>query len=212
MFVQFLCAALLAASIGGGAAGELGLAPRIASDRGGELIWRLPLEEKLKRIVSVRFEAATLEDVAEFLRAELRINVLVDLSGVSQGERLVTLSLDNVEARQALEWATRIAGAGYGFRGGAVVIADARRLPLIETQYFRSYDVRDLANRRASRSRSGSGGSESGASESGAATSSGAQDIARILVLFTGPENWRAVTVLGGASDQDDSSRRLDSF
>ncbi|HRU05581.1 MAG TPA: hypothetical protein P5137_07380 [Candidatus Brocadiia bacterium] len=212
MLARLVCGTLLAALAGGGAAGGLAVAPRMEFAKGAELVWRLPLEEKLKKIVSIRFEAAALEDVVEFFRTELKLNVILDSVGVDQAGKLITLSLDNVEARQALDWVTRIAGASYGFRDGAVVIADARRLPLIETQYFRSYDVRDLANKRSSRSRSSSSGGGSGSDSSSSSTSSGSQDIARIIVLFTGPENWRTVTVLGSGSNQDDSSQRLDSF
>ena len=187
---------------------------RIRLGRGEDLIWILPLEEKLRKPISMSFEDAPLADVLSFFRAALKINIVVHHRALAGEQRLVSLRLQNIEARKALDWVMTVTGLRYEFRAGAVYVATPARARAVAIKYFRMYDVRDLT---CSRVRAGGDGDDGGEAngdggDSDGGGSGGGRDLVRLLVQLTGPENWKSVTVLGGGSDNDENAFGADDF
>lgn len=188
------------------------------TERGEILFSTLPLQARLDQSISCDFQATPLTDVVQFFRNNLKINMVIDPAAADQAERLVTLSLKEIPAQQALTWALKQAGLQYVFADGAVFISDRRRAIEVEPQYRASYDVNDLLEPLA--------GGSSAANRSGSATTSGAtssgttgnagnsgDDLLRFIVIFTGPENWDQVMVLGSSGNTGlQSESREDRF
>ena len=199
------------------AAAEAPAGGRIRIGRGEDLIWRLPLEEKLRKPISMSFVDAPVEDVVNFFRVALKLNIVIDGRIRNEEQRLVTLRLQDIEGRKGLDWVMNLTGLRYEFRAGAVYITTPARARLVAIKYFRIYDVRDLTR---SAVRSGGGGDDDGGSNEdggndsngGNGGSGGSRDLVRLLVQLTGPKNWQSVTILGGGDDNDENSFGADDF
>ena len=192
-------------------------AERIHVGRGEELHWRLPLEEKLRKSISFDFQDAPLEDVLDFFRTSLLINIVVDPRVLTEERRLISLRLADVEAGRGLQWVMTLTGLRYGFRHGAVYVATAARVRAMSTKYFQMYDVRDLTRSAARRGGGGGGdddddGGGNGDDNGNGGSGGGALDLVRLLVTLTGRENWKSATVLGGGGDRDDTTNGGDEF
>jgi len=76
--------------------------------------------------VSFDFIATPLDDVIAFLRNLMRINIIVDKRAISEaGDRNldVTLRLDKVKLRDALDWILRLVDLQYTVRCGAIFVS-----------------------------------------------------------------------------------------
>jgi len=211
-----------------------------AADRGEVLLWRLPLEARLDRPVSCRFEDTPFIETVAFFRGALEMNLVLDPSLEQGGLRPVSLDLREVPARWALRAVVRQAGLDYGLAEGAVYISTSDRVVRAEMADFRQYEVGDLLIAQAAfggqggfwggqRQRGftyggGAGGGYGGYGQYGGYGAGGygaggygaggygaggygqggygagggaGQDLMQLIILFTGPQNWDQVGVLG---------------
>lgn len=183
---------------------------RIRMERGEELLWRLPLEERLRRPLSVHLESATLEDVMDFLRATLDLNIVVSPAVWAHEQHLVNLRLQDLDGERVLNWVMMQTGLTYIYHHGAVLVTTPEHARQVETQYFRIYDIRDLAASPVRARNGGRGDGDARAVQVQAQADdqqrrrSGGADIVSLIVMLTGPENWKTAVVLGGPQEDDD--------
>ena len=188
---------------------------RIRMDRGEGLLWRLPLEMKLRKSISLRFESTPLEDVVDFLRTALKVNIVIAPSVLAEEQKLITLTLNDIDAGKALEWVMTLTGLRYSFHQGAIYIATPAKVRAVETHYFHIYNVRDLVASRARGARKGGGDDDDGDDDDdddNGGGSSGSRNLIGLLVRLTGPENWKRAIVLGGGDDNDEETNGADDF
>jgi len=187
------------------------------------------IKKKLSRNVSVQFEETPLTEVLDYFRTELNINIVYDPPEQENVEKLVNLNVTRMAAGSALRWAVRLTDMDSAIVGGVVYISTRERVARIGGMYREQYDVRDmLATSRALRDRRNrNNGNNNNGNNSNSNNNDGnnndndddndrsaAEDLLRLLVLFTGPENWDHVEVLGVSSrdDNTESESREDYF
>ncbi|MFO7900940.1 MAG: hypothetical protein R6V58_18025 [Planctomycetota bacterium] len=115
---------------------------------GGEVAkpepWRKDLETKLQKPVSFDFIATPLQDVIAFLRGLQDVNIVLDEKAVEGRDLDVTLQLDKVRFKDALDWILRLVNLEYTLDNGAVYISTEDRIQKIRKTVTRYYDVSDL--------------------------------------------------------------------
>lgn len=186
---------------------------RVRLERGEELLWRLPLEERLRRPLNIQMDHATLEDVLDFLRLSLDLNIVVSPAVRAHEDRLISLNLKGLDGERILNWVMTQTGLTYIYHQGAVLVTTPEHARRVETRYFRIYDIRDLAAspvraRRGGRAVDGDAQAVQvqttyGQQEDQQRRRSGGADIVSLIIMLTGPENWKSAVVLGGAQDDD---------
>jgi len=180
-------------------------------DIGEELIWRLPLEQKLEKSVNLNFEAVPLTDVVDYFRQVLGINIVLDQRVEVEGERLITFQAADMRAADALKWIVTLAKLDYGYRNGAIYVSTPRSVRMAETAFFRIYDVRDLTRSAARGGRNGDDDDDDDDDEDDNGGRS-SQWLVKLIVEMTGRENWRYVQVVGGGDDEDEFTSGADDF
>ena len=209
LFRAALVAVFVALGLGSAAMAQ----GRLRIGRGEDLLWRLPLEQKLSRPVDIQLEDAALEDVVDFLRATLELNIVVSPEVWLHEQPLITLKLEGLDGERILNWTMTQTGLRYIFHQGAVLITTPDHARKVETRYFKIYDVRDLAASPVRAQRGARGDDAAGAvpvqqvygrEQDQDRRRGGGQDIVALIVMLTGPENWRQVTVLGGDRQEED--------
>jgi len=197
-----VCAALCLIGPGDAGAG-------VSTDAGEELIWRLPLEQKLEKTISFSFESTPLEDVLDFLRNHLQLNLVLDRSVVAEDQKLVTFTANDLRGADALKWVMTLTGLEYGFRSGAIYVSTAAKVRAAEHKYLQVYDVRDLVQ-RASVGANGDDDDDDTSTDSTSTKSSAW--LVQVIVALTGRENWRNVAIVGGGTDEDETTNGADMF
>ena len=187
---------------------------RIVAPKGYREKARARLDAILKKKVNLSFEQTPLRDVMDFLRTlggrELNVILLLRIARPSP----VTLKLEDVSLRQAIEEAVKKAGVAvdYDLFPGIVTIVpkktDEKAKPGKTAgenkahETFRTYDVRDIL--------AAVGGvvdddGKVSPEEHGA-------ELISLIVTLTGPENWRSVKYLsekGSSGKADAHIRRI---
>ena len=105
--------------------------------------WKDALKQKLELPVSFDFIATPLDDVVAFLRSIHKVNIVVDKKEVG-GDRDLTLQLEKVKFKDALEWALRLLDLKYTLENGAIFISSKQKIGESRTTVTRFYDVTDL--------------------------------------------------------------------
>jgi len=193
-------------------AGSLAAAPIALSPS------QLAISDALATRVSLAFADTPVADVAGYLRQELSVNIVLDPRAVADNERLVTLSLKDVRAKDALELITKFTGLAYAVQHGAIVISTPDLIRRGVEVDMRIYDVRDFVTMDVG-SRSSSGASDDDDfgddddddddDDTGMSRGRAYRALIRLIVEMTGPENWRRVGVLGATSDDDEERGSL---
>ena len=178
-----------------------------AAERGEVLFWTLPLQLKLDKSVSCSFQQTPLSEVLQFFRGTLDINLVLAESASQFAEKPITLAVRDIPAHQALTWALRQAGLQYVFANGVVYVAERQQALRAEPVSFRQYDVSDLltplptsTGTSTATSGTGTGTTTGSGTTTGGTSSSGAEDLIRLIVIFTGRENWDEVVILGAST------------
>ena len=110
-----------------------------------EAKWKKDLEVKLEERVSFDFIATPLDDVVAFLRQLRRVNIVVDKAAIEgRGNLDLTLRLEKVKFRDALEWALRLLDLKYTLENGAIYISTKEKIGQSQKTVTRFYDVTDL--------------------------------------------------------------------
>ena len=189
-------------------------AGRISLDPGEDLIWRLPMEQKLENTVTFSFQDVPVRDVLDFFRTHLSINIVLDPSVIDEDERLITFHAETMRAKDALKWVMTLARLDYGFRSGAMYVSTPAKARAAETRFLKIYDVRDLAASRAALGASGGSRNERGDDDDGDSGGGrrGGRWLVQLIVHMTGRENWRTVRVIGGGQDDDETTTGEDDF
>ena len=116
---------------------------QIEVDTVADATWKKELERKLELPVSFDFIATPLDDVVAFLRSSHRVNIVVDSKEVGGGLDL-TLQLEKVKFKDALEWALRLLNLSYTLENGAIFISTKEKIGKSQRTVTRFYDVTDL--------------------------------------------------------------------
>ncbi|MFW6158557.1 MAG: hypothetical protein ACOC8E_04280 [Planctomycetota bacterium] len=115
---------------------------------GGEVAppepWRKALETKLEKPVSFDFIATPLQDVIAFLRGQREVNIILDEKAVEGRDLDVSLELDRVRFKDALDWILRLVNLEYTLDNGTIYISTGERIQKIRKTDTRYYDVSDL--------------------------------------------------------------------
>ena len=181
------------------------------------------IKTKLSQNVSVQFDETPLTEVIDYFRTELDINIVYDPPEHEDVEKLINLNVTKMTAGTALRWATKLAGLESDIVGGVVYISTRDRVTQMGARFMEQYDVRDLlATPRSLRDRRNRNNNDDNNDDGNRNNNdndddndrSSAEDLLRLLVLFTGPENWDHVEVLGISSrnDNTESESREDYF
>ena len=179
------------------------------ADPGAELIWRLPLEQKLEKSISFSFQDMPITDVVDFFRTQLQINLVLDQSVIAEDERLITFTANDMRAGDALKWIMTLSGLDYGFRTGAIYISTRTRARAAEARYLNIYNVKDLTQNRSGGAQDGDDDDDDNGDDG---SGGGTGWLVRVIVELTGRENWRHVTVLGAGDDEDETTNGADAF
>lgn len=105
--------------------------------------WKKELRNKLERPVSFDFFGTPLEDVVAFLRQYHKVNIVIDTKVVG-ADRDLTLQLEKVKFKNALDWALRLLDLSYTLEKGAIFISTKEKIGLSQRAVTRFYDVTDL--------------------------------------------------------------------
>lgn len=105
--------------------------------------WKVKLQRKLELPVSFDFIATPLDDVVAFLRSIHKVNIVVDKKEVG-GDQDLTLQLEKVKFKDALEWALRLLNLKYTLENGAIFISSKEKIGESQRTVTRFYDVTDL--------------------------------------------------------------------
>lgn len=188
------------------------------------------LQSKLQQNVTFAFDETPLEEILDYFRLTLEVNIVYDPPEDYQRDKLITLQVTNMRAENALRWAVKLAGLEHTLVEGAVYVSTHDRIIRMGPVYFRQYNVKDLlASPRYLRDRqSGGNNNDSGNANGGNnndndggnnnaqgnGSDSGAEELLKVIVLFTGPENWDRVEVMGASSqdNNDENESREDDF
>jgi len=108
--------------------------------------WKKDLNAILEQPVSFDFIATPLDDVVAFLRQLKNVNIVVDKKSVAElgGGLDVTLRLDKVKFKDALEWVLRLINLKYTLQDGVIFISTKEKIGQTTQTVTRFYDVTDL--------------------------------------------------------------------
>ncbi|MFH1732777.1 MAG: hypothetical protein ABIF82_14155, partial [Planctomycetota bacterium] len=99
------------------------------------------IESKLDEPVSFDFIATPLDDVAAFLGRLKRINVIVDKKAAEgRGSLDVTLRLEKLRFKDALDWICRLTDLTYTVRDNAILITSRARMTELDQKRTVHYD------------------------------------------------------------------------
>ena len=179
---------------------------------------RLAVSDALVARVSLTFADTPVADVAGYLRQELSVNIVLDPRAVADDERLVTLSLKDARAKDALDLIARLTGLAYTVQHDAIVISTPDLIRRGVEVNMRIYDIRDfmtmdVGNRGSSGAGddddSGDDDDDDNDDDTGMSRGRAYRALIRLIVEMTGPENWRRVGVLGATSEGDEERGSL---
>ena len=118
---------------------------QIESESPEEIEWKQKIEGVLDERVSFDFIATPLDDVVAFLRNLKRVNIVVDRQAVAtRGNLDVTLRIDQLKFRDAMEWILRQLDLKYALENGAIYISTKEKIAAAKKTVTRYYDVNDL--------------------------------------------------------------------
>ena len=108
--------------------------------------WKKELNATLEKPISFDFIATPLEDVVAFLRNLLGVNIVVDKKSVAElgGGLDVTLRLEKVKSKDAIEWVLRLINLKYTLQNGVIFISTKEKIGQTTKTVTRFYDVTDL--------------------------------------------------------------------
>ena len=114
---------------------------------GGEVKqeWQRDIEATLEEDVSFDFINTPLDDVVAFLISLKRTNIVVDKKAIEdRGALDVTLRLDKVKYKDALNWILRLLDLSYTLENGAIYISTKEKIGASKRTVTKFYDVTDL--------------------------------------------------------------------
>jgi len=107
--------------------------------------WKQHIETKLEEPVSFDFIATPLDDVVAFLINLRQVNIVVDKKAIEgRGALDVTLRLDKVKFKDALNWILRLLDLSYTLENGAIYISTKEKIGASQKTVTKFYDVTDL--------------------------------------------------------------------
>ena len=108
--------------------------------------WKKDLNVILEQPISFDFIATPLDDVVAFLRNLKQVNIVVDKKSVAElgGGLDVTLRLEKVKFKDALEWVLRLINLKYTLQNGVIFISTKEKIGATTQTVTRFYDVTDL--------------------------------------------------------------------
>ncbi len=109
--------------------------------------WRPDLEAELEQPVSFDFIATPLEDVVAFLRGMRDVNIILDERAVEGRDLDITLELEDVRLKDALDWILRMVDLEYTLDRNAIYISTPERVQATRRRVTRYYDVEDITLR-----------------------------------------------------------------
>ncbi len=110
-----------------------------------EAKWKKPIQDKLEETVQFDFVATPLDDVIAFLRGVKKVNIILDKKALEgRGDLLVTLKLDALKFKDALEWVLRLVDLKYTLENGAIYVSTAEKIRASSKTRTSYYDVTDL--------------------------------------------------------------------
>ena len=186
-----------------------------ATGRGENLLWKMQAEAKLRQRMDFTFAGEPLGEVLRYFSETLGLNIVVDPADIQARETPVTLALTDARADVALRWALQQADLKYVLADGAVFISTDQRTMQAEAKhaYLKSYDVNDLMVVPAAVGGSTATGSTGNTNDNtNGGSSNAADDLMRLIVTFTGPENWDQVIILGRSNTTDENTAGEDRF
>ena len=176
------------------------------------------LKAKLAQPMTCEFDATPLDEVIEYFRSTLAINIVCDPPPEAE-EKLITLRVADVPASSALNWVTKIAGLKYTVAENVVYIASAERIALAGKPYFHQYALHDLllpTEVLVARRDNDNDSDDDDRNRGRGGAYDAARQLITLVVLFTGGRSsWDYVEIMGyGRYDEDENETesREDNF
>jgi type II secretory pathway component GspD/PulD (secretin) len=104
------------------------------------------ISDNLKRPLSFEFENTPLQDVLAFMQEAAQVNIILDRSAVGDANEPITLSVNKMTARAALDWVVRMVDLEYAFMNDAVFVSSKERIAKFRPQQTHLYDLDEILN------------------------------------------------------------------
>jgi len=174
------------------------------------------IANSLRQTMSVDFEETPLEEVVNYLREILAVNVVLD--DETDAGKFLTLKLRDVPASSVLHWIGRLTDLEYTVTDHAVYIAPRKRIALMGRAYFRQYDVTDLLvplegalggdDDNNGDDDDNDNNDDDDDDDDGNRRTRARSELMQLILLFTGgPSNWDYFGVMGPDEDDNEDDR-----
>ena len=108
--------------------------------------WEVEISDSLKRPLSFEFENTPLQDVLAFMQEATQVNIILDRSAVGDANEPITLSVNKMSARAALDWVVRMIDLEYAFMNEAIFVSSKERIAKFRPQQTHLYDLDEILN------------------------------------------------------------------
>ena len=110
-----------------------------------EAAWRQEIDNKLEQKLTLNFQDNDINDVVQFLQQQTDVNIILDPEVVAELDvPPITMEMNNVKLRSALEFIMTLTELRYSLQDEAVYISSEEGLRGDATMVI--YDIRDLIN------------------------------------------------------------------
>jgi hypothetical protein len=132
--------------------------------------WEIEIRQKLKKPLSAQFDHTPLQDVLQFIQDATDVNIVFDRSAGRNADDPVTLQINKMTAKSALDWVMKLTDLDYAIMDEAVFVSNRERFKKMAPEELRIYDFEDfLRVRRAfAAGRAGGGADVPGKEETAA--------------------------------------------
>jgi hypothetical protein len=112
--------------------------------------WEIEIRQKLKKPLTAQFDNTPLQDVLQFIQDATDVNIVFDRSAARNADEPVTLQVNKMTAKSALEWVMKLVDLDYALMNEAVFVSSRERFKKMAPEELRIYDFEDfLRFRRA---------------------------------------------------------------
>lgn len=117
---------------------------RGGQDGAGNEPWRKNIDSQLEQEVSLDFQEQELAEVVRFLQTVTTANIVLDPKVLAANPPPVTLKVDKMRLRYALDFIMKISGLTYAMKDEAIFISS--RDGVRGDVFMKIYDIRDLTH------------------------------------------------------------------
>jgi hypothetical protein len=108
--------------------------------------WEVEIRDSLKLPLSFEFENTPLQDVLAFMQEATHVNIILDRSAVGDANEPITLAVNKMTARAALDWVVRMVDLEYAFMNEAVFVSSKAQIAKFRPKQTHLYDLDEILN------------------------------------------------------------------